>query len=588
MLLRKGIPCRLCGIQGLILMAARFPYYKEIALLLLILAGYILHSVYMGSFTVNCATDISSLVAAQDITTKLDSFSSKIGQPIHNLITAFQHSRLPPLYALNAVLITKIIGRNWTMMNIVNNFPYLFILLVFCYLTGREIKDKETGILASVLIALYPLVYGSFRLYCIDFSIMAMTVMSFYFLLRSKNFQKTPETIVFALCCGWGMLLKDPFGCFIAGPTLYALFCRCNHPQNPEKGILSRPANILIAAVLFLIVISPYYFNITILKFILIDRQISNEPAQHAWYTFDNLRLFTTGLWENQLSPPFFIAFIIGLYFVVKHKYLTSVKPMIFLWIVVPTVIVLFMNNQKSVRYLLPLMPAYALVTAAGLRTILWTRRGIVIVCIILVAGLLQYRYISYGSSDISINIMGKQWHYFSRSELNQKFSDMQNTGERMQGIYQGLMERYRQSGNKSTLNLLIPLRITSGFTDFIDIYFWFQNSKTTINTISLLEKGIETLEQIYQDRNKIDAILFLLPKEKIPLIRRDFHLPFAILQEYYSPWNSNIIRNYQLMTAADWAVHERTWNKLEREFPQKKLLYNDAEIEVYLFSRSQ
>jgi len=140
---------------------------------------------------------------------------------------------------------------------IVNTF-YLFILLLFTYLLGRKIKDETTGIIAAVLVALYPLTYDLYFPVSLDFPLMGLTVMSLYMLLCSEHFSKTGYSVLFALSFGWGLMIKQPFGAFLIGPLMCSLCAaaRTVYIQNDYRRLF----NVLLVAVLSYVIVMVYYF----------------------------------------------------------------------------------------------------------------------------------------------------------------------------------------------------------------------------------------------------------------------------------------------------------------------------------------
>jgi hypothetical protein len=121
------------------------------------------------------------------------------------------------------------------------------------------------------------------------------------------------------------------------------------------------------------------------------------RPSSSSRRTAKTADLFTQGLWQNQLTPLFLAFLLAGLYFFVKDTDLKA-RIVILSWIIIPQCIMLFMAHWKSARYLMPVQPAYALISAFAVGRLLAGRRGTVIVVVLCLVGVAQLYDMVYGS----------------------------------------------------------------------------------------------------------------------------------------------------------------------------------------------
>lgn len=68
-------------------------------------------------------------------------------------------------------------------MNVLHNGAYLGLLLISIFLLGKYVANETTGLVAMVIVALYPLTSAAFDKYLIDFPLMAIVTLCIYALL---------------------------------------------------------------------------------------------------------------------------------------------------------------------------------------------------------------------------------------------------------------------------------------------------------------------------------------------------------------------------------------------------------------------
>jgi hypothetical protein len=108
----------------------------------------------------------------------------------------------------------------------------------------------------------------------------------------------------------------------------------------------------------------------------------------------------TIGLWEELLSSPIFIIFIIGLiYFIWKYK--GQYKNIILLWFFVPWLIIMLMPHRKVPEYGAGFIPAMVLIGAFFISYINKEYIKKTVILFLIVIGTLQYVDFSYKNLNI-------------------------------------------------------------------------------------------------------------------------------------------------------------------------------------------
>ncbi|HBW23953.1 MAG: hypothetical protein A2X28_03980 [Elusimicrobia bacterium GWA2_56_46] len=347
----------------------------------LFLALHIANGIYFGGLLPNCARSYDE------------------GMNSHTLQFRRLVSARPaylPGYEIISGLIARSIGKNWTAIYLANNTFHLALLLIFSCLFGVLVRDFETGALAALLLCLYPLAAGSYNRYCMDFALMGIVMAAVYFIFKSDFFARPGYTLLFFAIVAYGVLIKETILAFIAGPFFYALFLRLKDLWRRSPPAAFRFMAGLAAVVTILGVLA----SLTVLRILLWDH-LFWEAAGIPWYAPENLSFFWKGLWETQLTPLFTAVLAAGVYYFAKEAD-ARLKILISLWILLPNVILLFIPHGKTARYLLPQLPALAIVSSFALRKLLDSPAGRGALTLIFAGGLFQLYVFFYAPETLS------------------------------------------------------------------------------------------------------------------------------------------------------------------------------------------
>lgn len=547
-------------------------YTFEILLLLLILSAYTAHSLYIGSHLMNYATDyISGLHLNLGGMPLYDSLLR--GGNFKGAITQFHAQVYPPVYLLGGLIATMVFGKNWMIMNLAQNSFYLIMALVFSYLLASRIAGRLAGIMNALILAMLPAVYGVFTGFIIDSALMGLAVMSVYFLLRSESFTEFRWSVLFGIACGWGMMVKPSFGAVILGIIAYPLWQIGAQAYKKKRGPLR---NFTVSVLVTALLASPYYFSAqTIMRWY---KNPLEEVSPIPWHSWEILRFFTVGICENQLTPPFFMAFLIGLFYYFGKKYSSEIKWITSLWVLVPTLMVLFMPHWKTTYYLLPVLPAYSLIAAVGLASISVKWYGRIVVLLILAAGILQYFGITYGlglplavENENKMQATLMPLRYYGYSEAATPFQKRLKRNNNYENAYGSIARRIGPEYKGKTARIAM----IDSF-DLNDInYFWFHDVS--------IEKR-QFLSYLYHeyDEKNVDHIMFgILNKDDAGGL--GYSLPFRRIKEYYMGQGSWARDN---VDDKGWARLEKIWGKIMVSYSVREKLSSNDHFSVYLYSK--
>ncbi|MBE7557710.1 glycosyltransferase family 39 protein [bacterium] len=128
----------------------------------------------------------------------------------------------PPLLYLYTAPLYLLAGRSLFVAR-AGQLGFLLILLWSVYALGRRLAGERVGLLAAALCGLYPIVFGTSRLFTNDFPLTALVALALERLSACEGFRRFGPSVHFGLACAAGMLVKWTFVCFLLPPVVYVL-----------------------------------------------------------------------------------------------------------------------------------------------------------------------------------------------------------------------------------------------------------------------------------------------------------------------------------------------------------------------------
>jgi hypothetical protein len=225
---------------------------------------------------------------------------------------------------------------------------------------GRRLLDPDAGLLAALVFATAPFVVFSLLNFQLDLPLAAMVALALYTLVRTEELTLRRWSLGLGLVLGLGMLTKPPFAAYLSAPLLWTAWRAMRAPERRTR--LARLAAALgIAALLAL----PWYGP----RLVGMPMQIVNRSFKQAVESghapapsASSLLFYPRWIWiVPQLG---LLATALLLWGVVALARRPRARGL--LWAaLLPFTISLLIQN-KNLRYTLPLLPAVALVVAAG------------------------------------------------------------------------------------------------------------------------------------------------------------------------------------------------------------------------------
>ena len=247
-----------------------------------------------------------------------------------------------------------IFGRRWHYAFLVN-IASMLVLFGGIWAIGRRIRGARAGLIAVYVTATLPLLYGLSRWYLVEYPLAACVVVAWWLVMVSEDLARPGVTVVLGIVCGFGLLLKADFPIFVVVPIGVALF-----RSRKWRALLqiSIPC-ILLAA--------PWYalhWRATLGRVVASGFFESEIYGTGAIFSLGAISAYL-GLVAQRVVSIYYVAVTAGACLVVLLRRQLQVFRQVasVVWWLAPFPIFLFGGN-KDIRFIAPLLPAFALVAA--------------------------------------------------------------------------------------------------------------------------------------------------------------------------------------------------------------------------------
>jgi len=323
----------------------------------------------------------------------------------------------PPLvYVVSSSLSNFLYSRDILVPRLTHTF-YSALLIIFTYLASAAIFGQNYGLFSAWLVSLYPAVAGNSRIYSFDLPLAAAVAAAIYFLMRTRYFTARRESVVFGIALGIGSLVKGQIIFFLAGPLLYAGLRGFIDARCQAKRFLSTAINFCLAlaaaGITAILWWGPILFN-TLGKmnqqvFISYNDIINSRFPDYIGglmalrpFSLDWILCYSYFILDN-VSPVLFGVFILGLLVFLWRKFLH--KGIVLCWLFVSYAVFTAIVVKKD-RFILPLLPALAVISAAFFYSLKWKMLRKMLLVLVCSFALFQFLFLSFSpnSSRFTIN----------------------------------------------------------------------------------------------------------------------------------------------------------------------------------------
>lgn len=318
--------------------------------------------------------------------------------------------RAPGLFILAGILYNFFPINEFTAIS-ANIFFAFFLFSGTYFITYNLTKDKKASLDSLLILLFYPMTFGLSRFFIFEFALMSAVVIFVFFLLYSHSFKNKYFSCFLGASVGLGILSKESFFIFILGPLLWQLYLLIS-----EKTSKKQYHHIFLCAFFALSLASIWFLRS---PFVILADGFNRItlPANHSDITFfslKNISFYFYSLADFSLSPFFMLLFFIGLKNLRHLKY----KGLLLSWIIAPYIFFMFFP-WKLARYIAPVLPAFAIITAVCLSHFSGKLKKILRIGYILF-GILQFIVLTH------FNVFNLKHHYFIETNVLSRIFQMQ------------------------------------------------------------------------------------------------------------------------------------------------------------------
>jgi Dolichyl-phosphate-mannose-protein mannosyltransferase len=325
---------------------------------------------------------------------------------------------LAPMQPLRPVLIPLISAVGYLLLGtsravaILTIAGFTTLLLVFCYLIAKEWAGWKAGVVAAVLTLSLPTISVLSKQYYFDVPLAAMVAGTIYLLIRKDCFSNPSVTIAAGLIGGIGMLCRETYLLFVVFPALLAFATFAQHRRAEGKRIATTSTwmGIAAGAAVLVLISAPFYLPrlaeaSTFAGGVFGATGKAVQQGVKGMSLLDRWLMYTYVVIRGGITLPLFlIAFLSGAVLFWRSwsrgkfaaiKRVGPLGPVVAAWLFVPY-IVSSISAAADIRYLLPALPAFAIILAVGVVRVVPSRLMTTALVLLSLYAVSQYLMVSF------------------------------------------------------------------------------------------------------------------------------------------------------------------------------------------------
>ncbi|MCG2712666.1 MAG: glycosyltransferase family 39 protein [Candidatus Omnitrophica bacterium] len=478
---------------------------------------------------------------------------------LYNLI--FISFDYPPLFYFVAYLLKSLLSMIYINAALFTASLFFIILIVSVYKIGLHI-NKNTGILAAFACSFYPIVHLSSRHFNLELATAAMVALTIWLLIETDLFKNLFFSVCLGISLGLGMLTKQIFIVFVTAPCLFYAAYSLKRVCENKRGRRLKVKNMFIAVSIGVVLSAIFYWNNLVYEGIAARAGFVGAVAGESILSLKHMLYYPFSLYQT-IGLFFLLVFFIGLINLPKAGYLYM--SLFLIWLLFPIVFLSFFT-LKYAEYTISVLPAIALITAAGISALRRrrTRNGLIMV-IFIFSFVLYYQIICgnrrlfYSSWDID-----KQYIFMAL-----KLPDAANGDNLL------VQDVIKEIGNSNK-----TIGICYDNTDLFFPTFLMKRifSYTKMNS-SIVDFSFNTAV-FFKNINNFDMLIYVTRSKNHWLTRQSFYEFIKKLNE-----NCNIRIAFSDKFADDYAYADRKRISIAANLA-KKLINGKKEYGLYCYMR--
>ena len=233
--------------------------------------------------------------------------------------------------------------------------------LLALFLLGRRLFDAPSGLVAALIFGTAPFVVYSTTNFQLDLPLAAMVIVTLLELARTNAFSRRSWSLILGVTLALGMLVKPPFAIYVLPPVALSAW-RAARASDRRRRLANLGLALVLGGALSLPWYGPRLFGLPL--------QMANRAFRLAAEAGqpEPLTVFSLLFYPRALLPMF--GLLAGLLFawgLVALAREPAARGLLWSASLLPFGVFLAIRN-KDLRYVLPILPAAALIASAGLR----------------------------------------------------------------------------------------------------------------------------------------------------------------------------------------------------------------------------
>ena len=245
--------------------------------------------------------------------------------------------------------------RDLNLLILFTNAIYYLILVISIYKIGYLVFNENTGLLAVVFTSFSPFIFSYTRTYLLDFPLTSMIALSILLLLKTNNFKYFLASLFAGAVFAIAQLTKESAIIFLFPIFIYYAFRSLNIKNEFKK----RFFNLMVMVLIFLSVCAYIYINLQSKGIFLMlwKKSFLLDTYRTKMYYFGCFPTMFFGLVFTILALPLILSLI-------KNYRKRNIFLLIFVFLPFS---IFFISNNKSARFLMPILPFIFLLMASEL-----------------------------------------------------------------------------------------------------------------------------------------------------------------------------------------------------------------------------
>lgn len=242
------------------------------------------------------------------------------------------------------------------------NGIYFVLSLIGLFLIVRCILKKDSyATLSCFVLSAFPLFLYSSKKFFMEVGLTPWVIFAVYLILINENWSNYREAFLLGVISGIGMLFKWTFLFYMAGPFAISLFYGLSNKALARKHVLTGFGLTVFGAA---IVCGLWYvlrFSFAELLFNFNDAWITATDIEKSYGSFLKYNLWRSSRFLAQgISYPFLILSFFSLFVAFKHIKTDRKMQILIVWFALPFVVLWAFTGDSEPRYLLPILPSFA------------------------------------------------------------------------------------------------------------------------------------------------------------------------------------------------------------------------------------